>query len=227
MTTSLFSTYRQGENRVTSTFIAVLQRLSLPNMDRILQALLEDGDFNLVTFTNQVKVKKLDTIPDAKIGMGHAIYIETKTKPNDVGKSQIKGHLEHVKDDERLLVLSPDESKPSLFSEMPFVNDKRLVWSNFTTLAGVIEDILSDEGEPPTEREAFLLREILRMLQQDGLLFSSENQCLVIAAGHAWQYYEDLSAYLTHPRNFRPFCAFSVLCTQEGTETSTQDQAYH
>lgn len=204
MTTSLFSTYRQGENRVTSTFISVLQRLSLPNMDRILQALLEDGDFNLVTFRNQVKVNGPNTIPDAKIGTGHAIFIETKTKSNEVGKFQIKGHLEHVKDDERLLVLTPDESKPSLLSDQPFVNDERLVWSNFTTLAGVVEDILSEEDEPPTEREAFLLREFIRMLQQDGLLFSSENQCLVIAAGHAWQYYEHLSAYLTHPRNFRP-----------------------
>jgi hypothetical protein len=32
MTTSLFSTYRQGENRVTSTFLAVLERLSLPHI---------------------------------------------------------------------------------------------------------------------------------------------------------------------------------------------------
>ena len=45
MTTNLFSTFRQGENRVTSTFMAVLQRLSLPNIDRILQALLDDSTF--------------------------------------------------------------------------------------------------------------------------------------------------------------------------------------
>ena len=40
MTTPLFSTYRQGENRVTASFLAVLERLSLPNMDRILQDLV-------------------------------------------------------------------------------------------------------------------------------------------------------------------------------------------
>ena len=36
MVTPLFSTYRQGENRITATLLAVLQRLSLPNIDQIL-----------------------------------------------------------------------------------------------------------------------------------------------------------------------------------------------
>ena len=204
MTTSLFSTYRQGENRITSTLIAVLERLSLPNIDRILQALLEDGDFNLVTFRNQIKVKKLNTIPDAHIGTGHAIFIETKTKRDDVRKRQIKGHLKHVQCNEKLLVLTPDESKPTLLSEKPFANDERVVWANFITLAGVIEEILSDEDEPPTEKEAFLLREFVRMIQQDGLLFSSEGRVLVIAAREAWPVYENISAYITHARGHQP-----------------------
>ncbi len=63
MTMSLFSTYRQGENRVTATFLAVLERLSLPNIDRILGALLEDNAFNLVTFENQPKGKKSRPTP--------------------------------------------------------------------------------------------------------------------------------------------------------------------
>ena len=57
MVTPLFSTYRQGENRITATLLAVLQRLSLPNIDRILQALLEDTAFSIVTFDNQPKEK--------------------------------------------------------------------------------------------------------------------------------------------------------------------------
>ena len=80
MTTPLFSTYRQGENRITATLLAVLQRLSLPNIDRILQALLEDTAFSLVTFDNQPKGK--ESTPDARIGTGSAIWVETKTARN-------------------------------------------------------------------------------------------------------------------------------------------------
>ena len=66
MTTPLFSTYRQGENRVTATFLAVLQRLSLPNIDRILQRLLweDEESYNLVSFENQIRTK--GSVPDAR-----------------------------------------------------------------------------------------------------------------------------------------------------------------
>ena len=207
MTTSLFATYRQGENRVTATFLAVLQRLSLPNMDRILQALLDNDAFSLVTFGNQVKVKERDTIPDAQIGTGHDIYIETKTSRGAVSCRQIKGHLEYVKLDEKLLLLTPHESKPPLLNKDPFVNDERLAWANFITLADVIERILNDEddeNEPPTEREAFLLREFVRMLQQDGLLFSAEDRVMVIPARIAYPLYKHLGAYITKPQTLRP-----------------------
>ena len=78
MTTPLFSTYSQGENRVTATFIAVLQRLSLPIMDRILGELLgeREENFNLVTFVNQPQ--GIESTPDAKIDTGHGVWFETK-----------------------------------------------------------------------------------------------------------------------------------------------------
>ena len=205
MTTPLFSTYRQGENRVTETFLAVLQRLSLPNMDRIIRALLQDGEFSFLAFTNQLKGD--GSVPDAEIRSGQSIVIETKTSHDKVSRSQLKKHLRVVGNDEKLLVLTPDESKPLLLSEDPFVNDERLVWSNFITLAGVIEAILNDEddeNEPPTEREAFLLREFVRMLQQDGLLFSAKDRVLIIAAGKTWPLYPYLRAYVTRPKSHRP-----------------------
>ena len=70
MTTPLFSTYRQGENRITATFLTVLQRLSLPNIDHILRRLLgkDEDSFSLVSFENQVHGK--ESVPDAKIGTG-------------------------------------------------------------------------------------------------------------------------------------------------------------
>ena len=53
MATNLFSSYRQGENRVTSTLMAVhTASESTQHAGRVLQALLDRDDFNLATFEN-------------------------------------------------------------------------------------------------------------------------------------------------------------------------------
>ena len=186
MTTPLFSTYRQGENRITATLLAVLQRLSLPNIDRILQALLEDTAFSLVTFDNQPRGR--DSIPDARIGTGSAVWVETKTARNAVRGHQIQSHLNSLRPRENLLLLTPDD-------EVPVGLNDRVAWSNFRTLAGAVEDILADESEPPSEKEAFLLREFILMLRQDGLLDSADPRVMVLGARFAWPMYERLSVY--------------------------------
>ena len=186
MTTPLFSTYRQGENRITATLLAVLQRLSLPNIDLILQALLEDTAFGLVTFDNQPKGK--ESVPDARIGTGSAIWIETKRERNKVSIDQVKSHLKSLRPHENLLLLTPDDQAPEGL-------DDRVAWSNFRTLAGAVEHILGGENEPPSEREAFLLREFILMLQQDGLLDSTEPRVMVLGARFAWPMYNKLSVY--------------------------------
>src|SRR5688572_29660118 len=48
MATNLFSTYSTGENRVTASILAVLQSLSLRRTERILGALMERLEFELV-----------------------------------------------------------------------------------------------------------------------------------------------------------------------------------
>ena len=186
MTTNLFSTYRQGENRVTSTLMAVLQRLSLPNIDRILQALLEDSAFSLVSFDNQPRGKK--STPDARIATGAAIWIETKTARNAVRKDQVRRHLDSLRAGENLLLLTPDEMAPAGL-------DDRVAWSNFKTLAGAVEEILGDDDEPPSEKEAFLLREFVSMLREDNLLHSAETRVMVLGARFAWPMYKLLSVY--------------------------------
>ena len=196
MPTQLFSTYRQGENRVTATLLAVLQRLSLPNIDRILQALLGDSAFSLVTFVNQPAAKDTvvgdKAVPDARIMTGPAICIETKTVRNAADERQLRRHLQSFPS-ERLLLLTPDDSMPTVVNE---IGDHRLVWSNFNTLANAItEDIIESKEEPPSEREAFLLREFILMLQQDRLLGSTTSTVMVLAARDAWPMYKRLGVY--------------------------------
>ena len=167
MTTPLFSTCRQGENRVTSTLLAVLQRLSLPNIDWILQALLDDEGFNLIAFENQPKLR--DSIPDARIATGPSILVGTKTACNAVNNRLLNHHLSNALPGEKLLSLTPDGLPP------PELNSQ-IIWSNFKTLVGVIDDILGDDTEPP-----------------------SENRVMVLGARLAWPMYERLSVYRCRP----------------------------
>ena len=193
MTTPLFSTFRQGEKRVTATFLAVLERLSLPNIDRILRSLLRESSFGLVSFTNQVQTGI--SVPDAKIGTGgavNAIWIETKTTQKAVDRCQIERHLESVSEREKLLVLTPDYSEPEVLQSIAGYEDK-FTWSSFNELAEVINDILTDEHEPPTERESFLLRELVSMFREDGLLGRSD--VMVVAASSGWPMYKAIPVY--------------------------------
>ena len=101
---------------------------------------------------------------------------------------QVKSHLNSLRNRENLLLLTPDDEAPAEL-------DDRVAWSNFRTLAGAIEDILGDESEPPSEKEAFLLREFILMLRQDRLLDSAEPRVMVLGARFAWPMYERLSVY--------------------------------
>ena len=194
MTTPLFSTFRQGENRITGTLLAVLQRLSLPNTDRILRTLLGEDSFSLISFQNQVKTRW--SVPDARISMGpdlRTIWIETKTAPNQLRSHQIERHLKSVSEGEKLLVLTPDNDRLAVLDQLECRQD-RVVWSNFDTLAEAVEAILGDADEPPTEREGFLLRELIAMLQADGLL-SAGPMVAIVAASSGWPMYQAVPAY--------------------------------
>ena len=190
-TINLFSTYRQGENRVTATFLAVLQRLSLLNIDRILGGLLEEDAFSLVSFENQPKGQS--TRPDARIRTKSAIWIETKTSSDAVNTDQIQGHLEALGEGERLLLLTPDADKPW---QLP--DDKGIIWSNFRHLVEIVDGILKDEDEPPSEREAFLLREFIKMIRQDGLIGSTEQLMRIVPCGQSLEINREYGIYF-HP----------------------------
>ena len=223
MPNPLFSPYRQGENRVTGTFMAVLERLSLPNIDRILRALLEEDSFSLVPFQNQLKLP--ESVPDAAIRPGTSVWIETKTSSDATRRCQIENHLKGIKDagGGYLLVLTPDDTKPEVLDQVDpsLLNSGliQLVWSNFTVLHEVANDIIHDEDDPPTEREAFLLRELALMLRNEGLVSDGKTIVAVVAASHGWPMYQATSIYrcaLTLP--FWSADKFSYLAFYAGGE---------
>ena len=200
MSTGLFSTYRQGENRITATLLAVLQRLTLANIDRILQGILGETTFQLVSFDNQVKGQR--SVPDARISGAPAVWIETKTVRRGKDQEQLERHLRNLEKEDKLVLLTPDDVQPQIVTS---IGDRRLIWNNFQALSDAIDTILQDENDPPTEREAFLLREYVALLQHEGLLRFRRDVVLVVAARNAWPEYKLLHAYICQlRRSFQP-----------------------
>src|SRR5713226_5311589 len=131
MPTSLFSTYSTGENRVTASILAVLRSLSLNRIERLLGALTEQPEFELVRFENQ-PARGGAGVPDAVVASSCRILIETKLTRNAVKPDQLKRHLSRLDTATEsvrcLLVLSPDENRPAQLADL---SDDRLSWASF------------------------------------------------------------------------------------------------
>jgi len=211
MPNPLFSTYTQGENRVTSTIIAVLEHVNNQLTEDILEALIDESDLGLVSFDNQVT--GVDSIPDAAIRSSTALWFETKTSRDAVDREQLEKHLKALDEEstelQRLIVLTPDGRIPG---EIVGIEDERVVWVNFDTLVDTVETVLDRNVgtaemsmSVPTEREAFLLRELTRFIYDEDLVGGREDRVLVVAARKAWPEYRKHGLYFCQPnRSFKP-----------------------
>lgn len=200
---SLFSTYSTGENRVTASILAVLRTLSLRHTERILAAMLGASELQLIDFSNQVS-RGGPGVPDAVISSSIRLMVETKTARNAVDAAQLRRHLDKLaaatESRKMLLVLTPDASPPAA---MAAFSEAAVVWTSFAALDQAIDELLGDRGEVVSEREAFLLRELQVMIEEENLLAAAD-EVLVVAALWALDEYRDTSAYVCQPnRAFR------------------------
>lgn len=104
-----------------------------------------------------------------------------------------------------LLVLTPDEARPRVLDQLV---DERLSWASFAALDQAIDEILTDKSEVISEREAYLLRELQRMLVDEELVGFAKDT-VIVAARQAWSDYERVHAYICQPE--RPFQAVQYL----------------
>jgi hypothetical protein len=198
----LFSTYRQGENRVTASLMAVFERIDLMKVERILASASEDSALQLFSFENQVHGHGSASVPDARISASFSLWFETKTVPGAVRLDQVREHLLHLGQGgayERLFLLTPDDQEPAAVAQLA---DPRLRWISFRALSQAIDDLIGDDRELVSEKEELLLRELQLMFEVDNLL-GDVRQVVVVPAGRAHGDYLQLSAYLCQPR--RPF----------------------
>ena len=165
----LFSTYRGGENRVTSSMMAVFQRLELSLLERLLGAVAQESALQLVAFVNQPAGAGA-SVPDARVSARFDYWFETKTVPNALGAKQLSEHYKNLTvgaKHERLFVVTPDAEKPAALASL---DDDRVIWFNFRAMSDAIDEILDDNTTFVGEQTRFLLRELQQLFSEDGLL---------------------------------------------------------
>lgn len=203
MANPLFSTYRQGENRVTSTTLAVFERIDLALVQDLLNAASEGADLQAVTFENQLAGSG-NSVPDAKISANFTWWFETKTVPGEYvaeghARRQVREHAELLADqaDACLFILTPDPARPSWFTQLDGIDDgarERVLWLSFRRLADEISELLSDPARVVGEQTRFLLSELVALYEMDGLL--SADDTVIVAAARAWPAYHRTGAYV-------------------------------
>jgi len=197
----LFSTYRQGENRVTSSMLAVFQRIDLSLLETILAAASGESSLQMVSFTNQPHGKG-HSVPDALISARFGYWFEVKTAHNAVNANQLTEHLESLSGEpgeDRLFVITPDPLQPAVITARA---DPRIVWFNFRSLHDAIDTVTAGPTVIIPEQARFLLREFQDLLVLDGLVDSDD--VVIVAARIAYNEYGEHSAYICQPgRAFR------------------------
>lgn len=208
MANSIFSTYSTAENRVTSTILAVFEKLNSATVTRILQVLTEDSTIELIKYENQVQSS--DSIPDGRIKGMFDYIIETKIVPNGINKKQIKNHCNLLKYDfSKLLVLTPDFDYPRALKELDSEYKDQIIWGNFDRIIEGINSVLQ-ESIFLLDREKFLLSELKEFIVNQRLTAEDySRKVLVVPAGSAWEFYQKYSIYKCQPN--RTFQASSYM----------------
>lgn len=199
--TPLFSTYRQGENRVAASLVAVFQRIDLDLVERLLASAIGESTLEMVHFRNQAAAAE-GTVPDAEISANFHYLFELEIERGAVRIKQLRGHLEHLRASaasQRLFVVTPDDSEPAV---IPKLGDQRVMWFSFIDLDQAIGELLADENEMLSQQEEFLLRELRRLLEEEGLLLQPE-EVVIVAARNAYPEYFAHSAYVCQTGRFR------------------------
>jgi len=199
MSPCLFSTYSQNENRVTSTFLAVLSSLSLNLMQQIIGAMIGD-EVELISFTNQPTSKRQQyhLVPDAMISGDFKILIETKLQQNTVDEDQIRKYQKQLGERKNayLVILTPDPACPDVVENISR-KDPRVVWCSFNQINSIIDDFFKNGSEVISEKDAFLLKNFQMLLDLENLL--SQPEVLIVPARFAWSHYLNTSSYICQP----------------------------
>ena len=211
MTNPLFSTYRTGENRITSSTMSVFERVGLALVRELLEtATGSGGELRAVVFENQVVTD--GSVPDSRISARFTWWFETKTVSGTYGaegpgRDQVRRHSQLLAGEPEacLFVLTPDPARPVWFDQLDGLAEgtgDQILWLSFRDLANAVSAVISDPARVVGEQTRFLLSELVALYESDGLLTNDDT--VVVAARRAWPEYQLTSAYVCQPdRAFR------------------------
>lgn len=198
---SIFSRYSQGENRVTSSILAVFRTLSLPAFDYLASG-LAGIDTGLINISDQPG-QGGQGVPDGEISANFKILIETKMPGNDANIEQLKQHLSRLEDYTGtgvLVYLSADQTMPD---EVANLGDK-VIWKSFADLRQLFDELLTHESITLSNIESFLLEQLVAMMENEKGLLPIIDEVVVVAARKAWAIYQNHPLYICQAgRSFR------------------------
>lgn len=97
----------------------------------------------------------------------------------------------------RLIILTPDSGCPTPLVDVVADPESRVVWVNFVKLTEAFREVLDDEDEPASERERYLVRELIALFRLDGLL--DDLDTVIVGAKRAYPAYLNYSSYICQP----------------------------
>lgn len=201
MSSTIFSTYTQSENRVTSTILSVFKNLNSSVVSAIFKMVFEENTFELAKFDNQISGEA--SVPDGRISGLFDYYIETKIQTESVDIGQLERHLKILKFDfSRLWVLTPDLNCPKNLEDFK-ANEHRITWFNFDSLVSAINGLLAGDTLLLLDRERFLLSELSNFIIDERLIPEDiSKKVTIVPAGFAYQFYLQTSLYICQSNRF-------------------------
>lgn len=110
---SIFSSYCQGENRITSTILSVFERINTATLVQILQNIFDDSTIELIKFSNQIKGIGSSSVPDGRIQGNFDYLIETKSPTAELTIKQLQNHLHYYDINTHFVIITPDQVIPT------------------------------------------------------------------------------------------------------------------
>lgn len=205
--TPLFSTYSQGENRVTGSMLAVFERIDHSLMVRLLGAASGESELQMLSFKNQVSGD--GSVPDAGIKAHFNYLFEVKTVRQAVNGRQLQTHLGglEAQGDEYLFVVTPDADEPAEVEALKEQGEP-VRWFSFVALSAAIRDLLTEPDAMVFQHEELLLRELVRLFDEDGLL-RPPLDVAIVSGSDAYAFYKEYGLYACQTdRSFRADTAY-------------------
>ena len=182
---SVFGTYFQTENQVTSALLKILETDcgggSL--LDEILQRIDEGNGLPEKTLKIETQSHIDDTDihsrPDGLISCNYAFNIYIESKLSDVIKlPQLENHKKLIVEDRdernKLIYITTHDKRPEILPQ-------EIIWTNWTTLMNILNDYQQDVPNPVL---SYLIEQFELLITSLGLYDDHENRVIIV--GGRW-----------------------------------------